>query len=461
MLKQLLNFWLFPIFGMFFAAGTAISAGAGAEGGGDGGGVDSSAADGGEGNDATDLDEGGDLDAGADGEGGSDAAGEDGGTENQDPDAPVDLGDGRQVPAKWKKLFDAAQKLGVAKEAKQLYYAQQRLAKAIPGGINGAIQMAKDIEELGGIESIQQLQDDLGTYQQDAEAFENNPSKWVETGFQENADSALKAFVYSLDYVGEHHPEHYDHLMAKVIVNDLAQLDVRAIHAKLAAMKDDPDAKVLARALAEYYNSRLETSKQAPEKKTDAKSKALTDRESQVERREMDVRFKEVNRDAFPALRTGVTGALKAEAKRAGVDLDKLSKDYPGEWRDLLNDIHKRVMRSATKDSRFLDKYYAHVKTGDLKRALKAINDKHNALIPDAVREAIAERGLFRKKKGAAGGDKGAVGADKSAAAQNQGWTRVSQRPANSAIDWEKTSTALQLDGKYILKDGKKVIVQY
>lgn len=460
MLQRLLSFWLFPIFGMFFAVGSTVDLGG--AGGTDGGSVDSSTTDGGEGADSAGVDEGGESDAGDVDQGDAEGSGEDGGAADQDPDAPVEIEGGRQVPGKFKKLFELAKKAGLEKEAKQLYFAQQRLAKAIPGGINAAIQLAKDVEELGGLEGVQQLQTDLGTYQSDAQDFETNPQKWIESGFQENADSALKAFTYSLDYVADKHPEHYDHLMAKVIVNDLANLDIRSIFAKLNGLKDDPDAKVLARTLAEYYNARLETSKKVPEKKVDQQSKALTERESKIAQKEMDVRFREVNRDAFPVLKTGVTNALKTEAKRSGIDLDKLAKDYPAEWRDLLNDIHQRVMKSATKDTRFLDKYYAHVKTGDTKRALKAINDKHNALIPQAVKEAVAERGLFRKKK--TGTDKGsgaAAGTDKTAAAQAQGWTRVSQKPANGLIDYNRTTTSMALDGKYILKDGKKVVVAY
>jgi hypothetical protein len=463
----LLKFWLFPIFGLFWAAGAAIDPGAGSGGGGDdgangggdgagGGGSadDGAGADAGEGDQNDQGDVSGQSNVDADGTAGDNADG-------ADPDAPVDLGDGRTVPSKWKKLFDQAAKAGLGKEAKQLYFAQQRLAKVIPGGVNAAIQLAKDVEEIGGVDGIRQLQDDIAVYQQDAEAFESNPAQWVETGFQENPDAALKSFAHSLDYVAEHHPEHYDHLMAKVIVNDLSNLDVRAMYTALKSLKDNPEAQKLAQQLAEYYNSRLETSNKVPEKKIDAAAKKLTEREKAIEKREMETRYSDVNRDAFPALKASVNKVLAAEAKKIGIDLAKLSKEYPGEWRDALNDIHKRVMQGAIKDTRFIDKYFALVKANDLKRALKAINEKHDQLVPDAVRAALAERGLFRgKKKPNATSDKGNQNSGGSGNA-TQGWLKVSKRPENSAINWSKTTQAMQLDGKYILKDGKKVVVQY
>lgn len=470
MLRLLLNIWLFPIFGLMFAAGATIGD-VGAGGGSDG--ADSSGGDGGDsGDDGAIGDDGADADSNSDADtDGTDAdgdAGDDGADADAkyDPEAPVDLGDGRKVPGKFKKLFDLATKAGVGKEAKQLYFAQLRLEKAIPGGVNGAIELARSVEQMGGVEGIQGIQDELQTYQTDSQDFEQNPSKWVENGFKENADSALKAFAHSLDFVSEHHPEHYDYTMAKVIVNDMASLPVRKIHDILSSLKDNPEAQRAAKELADYYNSRLETSKKAPEKKADAQSKALTDRESKVEQREMGVRFTEVNREVFPALKTSVTKSLQSEAKAAGVDLAKISKEYPGEWRDLLNDIHKRVMRAAQKDQRFIDKHYALVKKGYLKRAAKAVNDKHESVIPDAVRDAVKERGLFRGKKNTAAGGKGKPGAggdggNNNNAAQNQGWATVSKRPENSLINWSKTTSGLQLDGKYILNDGKKVVVKY
>lgn len=467
MLQLLLKFWFFPLF-MMFASGAGI-ADLGTNGGDTGGGDNG---DGGadDGSDGSSDDGDGSADDGADDSASADlnADADDADSQNDDadPNAPVDLGDGRQVPGKFKKLFDLAKKAGLEKEAKQLYFAQQRLAKAIPGGINAAIELAKNVDELGGIEGVQQLQDEIGTYKQDEELFSAGDPKWVEAGFQENPESSLRLFAHSLDYVAENHPDHYNHYMAKVIVNDLAHLDVRGMYAKLSAMKDDPEAKALAKTLAEYYNTRLETSKNVPEKKVDAQSKALTDRESKVKKGEMDLRYKQVNTAVFPALKSDVTRVLQAEAKASGIDIAKLSKDYPAEWRNMLNEIHQKVMKQAIKDSRFIAKYAALVEKGELERAERAINEKHKAIIPEIVRAVKQSYGVFRGKKAAnAAADKGGAG-DKggnssAAAAQGQGFTRVRQAPERSLVDWNKTTTQMQLDGKYILRDGKKVVVAY
>jgi hypothetical protein len=469
MLLLLLNFWLYPVFGMFWAAGAVADAGTGGGGGaGDGGGLSESGGESSGGEDGGDdgslssgLDDGTESDSGGDADPEAAAA--------ADPNALVDSGDGRKIPGKIKKLFEAAKAGGFEKEAKQFFFGLQRLNKVIPGGINGAIELARSVEEFGGVEGVQALQSDLQTHQEDAELFNRADPRWVESGFTENPESALKLFTHSLDYVAEHHPEQYDHLMAKVIINDLGAAPVHDIHALLSSLKDNAQAQALAKKLAEYYNSRNDTAKKTPEKKPDAQNKALTDREAKLEKQTMDLRFTQVNNEVFPQMKSDVTRTLQAQAKLGGIDLPKLAKDYPAEWRSMLNEIHQEIMKAATKDQRFIDKHYALVKKGDIKRAAAAVNAKHAAIIPDIARRIMQNYGVFRGKKAngagpgnkGAQGDRGNAGNTGNAGNANQGWTKVSARPQNGTIDWSKTTSAMQLDGKYILNDGKKVVVQY
>src|SRR5208337_1702910 len=135
-------------FTMFFAAGAAAVAGAGGgTGAGDGGastgsGEGSADSSEGAGGDGSSSDQDG---AGGEGESGELPAGQDG--KQVDPNAAVDLGDGRTVPAKIKKLFDVAKTAGVEKEIRQLYFSNERLTKAIPGGVKGAVELANSVEQ--------------------------------------------------------------------------------------------------------------------------------------------------------------------------------------------------------------------------------------------------------------------------------------------------------------------------
>jgi hypothetical protein len=452
-------------FTMFFAA-APVFGGGGGEGAGDGGGGDAQAGD------NAGAGDGSEADAGAEGDGEAidDGSGGDAGGENSqtDPNAPVDLGNGRTVPAKIAKLFKLAKAQGLEKEVRNLYFQNQLLTKKIPGGVKDAIHLVDRVEELGGLEGIESLQSDIQTYQDDAEQFASGDPKWIETGFQENPEASLKHFNHALAVVGEQFPEHYDHVMAKVVLETLDNgSPIGAIYNLLAGLKDNPQAKAAADKLAAWYNAVKETASKLPEKKVDAREKKLTEREQQQEKREMDTRYKQVDAETFPALRGYVAKALQGEAKLKSLDLEKLADEYPGEFRSMKNEIQQEIQKLALKDQRFIDKYYALVKKGDIKRAVAHLNAKHEKIVPDVVREVAGRYGFMRGKKAAAnagnkdGKNNAGAGNDKGNANANAGWTRVNQKPANHLIDYHKTSQAMQLDGKYILKDGKQVIVHY
>ena len=466
LLNFLLNYLMFAGT-MFFAAGAAVDLGGGGAGAGDGAGAgtgtgegDGAAADA----DGTSSGEGdgqpGDADAGGDGQGGTGDR-----RAAADPDAAVDLGDGRTVPAKIKKLFDVAKTAGVEKEIRQLYFQNERLTKAIPGGVKGAIELANSVEEFGGVEGIEQLQSDVESYHEDSELFESGSPKWIESAFTENPDAALKAFNNSLGYVAEKLGEHYDHVMAKVVLDTLDNgSPVANIYNLLASLKDNPQAQKAAEQLAAWYNAVKDTAKKIPEKKVDAREKALSDKEAKIEQREMGQRYTQVNAEVFPVMKGQVARTLEAEAKLVGVDLKKASAEYPAEFEDMLKKIHNSIMRTATKDKRFVDKHYGLIKKGDLKRAADAINAKHEKIVPEIVRTEAARYNFMKGKKKAAAADAGSGGGNKGAdanAAASAGWSRVNAAPHKSTVNWSKTTQAMQLDGKYILNDGKKVQVHY
>lgn len=451
-MRHLLNFLLTKLlFGstLFFAAAPI-----GDQGGGDGGAAP--VTDGGDGSDGGEVTDGGGdgSDDGsttvADGGEGADGA-------KTDPNALVDDGSGRKIPSKWAKLFGEAKKQGFEKEAKQYFFGLQRLTKVIPGGINGAIELAKSLEEYGGVEGIQQLQADLESSKSDSELLSTNPSQWVQGSFEQNPETSLKAFALSLDYVADHHPEQYDHLMSKVLVNSISKSPLVGVQNKLLAMTDNPAAQKLAADIYNWYKGLEDVARQIPEKKIDPREKAVTEKETALQTKEMGLRFTEVTNTIKPTMKGQIQKSFDSAAKAAGTTLKAIGDQYPSEWQDFVAKVHKRINEVAVKDQRFIDKHYALVKKGDLKRAADAINAKHEAIIPDIVRELASKSILFKGKK--PNGQVRTPGAQ--TPNPETGWTSVAAKPANGTIDWSKTTGAMQLDGKYILTDGKKVVVKY
>lgn len=385
MLSFLLRFWFFPAFGMFFAEGSSAIATAGDGGSGDTSGDAGSTSD--EGSSSTD--DGGDSgDSAGDRLSAEDSADGDGAN---DPNALVDTGDGRKIPAKYKELFEKD------KDLRNTYFSYQALKKAFPGGVKEAVQLARNVAQLGGLEGIEQLQSDLDSYSSDAEAFNNGDRKWVEASFAENADISLKHFTNALDYVSEHHPEQYDHLMAQVITNDLANLDVHGIYGVLAGLKDNPEAQKYAKALASYYNSRSDLARKAPEKQIDPQQKRLDAERQQLGKEKQQVRNKTINTEAGPYLNRAIESSLGAAAKSAGFDLAKLQKEQPNRWGRFVKDVRAAVHADVLNDKKWLDRYSSALASNDTAKCVRMLNARHDQAIKGTDSKGGVAAGIFHE----------------------------------------------------------------
>jgi hypothetical protein len=445
LLSFLLNHFLFAGT-MFFAAGAGIA------GAGDGGGGALGQATGNEG-----AGDAGDSVISADDS--SDAAGSDDDTAGTtvdaatDPDAPVDLGDGRTVPAKWKALFDAAKTAGLDKDVKQLFFGAQKLTKAFPGGINEAIALKQTLEQHGGVEAIESLKADIQTYEADAQSFLETPDKWAETGFKENPDAALKAFSHSLDIVANQMPEQYNFLMSKIVLNTLDDGPVGELYQFLST-STDATAKALAQKLAGFYNGIKGMASKVPEKKIDPERQKLEADRTALQGEQEQLRNHTVNSQTIPRLGREITSSLEKEAKAVGFDLKKFETEQPGAYQALRGDILKAVMTEASKDATFTRNYKAKLKQGDTQTAVAMMNQKHDKIMPDIVRALAVKYGI----KKAAGAKPAVRGAQPVAAGAGSGAVRqVSAMPPRGEINFDKTPPGMVLEGKAVLKTGETV----
>jgi hypothetical protein len=472
MLRYLLNLWLYPVLGMMFAAGTVVGD-VGGTGGGDGGGSNSSGDSSGMG-DAGGQGGNGEVSGDAEGEeaGISDAGAgaESQGTGETDPNALVDSGDGRKIPAKYQELFKNDKAL------REMYYSQAVLKRTFPGGVKDAIALAKSVEEFGGVEAVEQLQSELGTFHADAELFEKDPGKWIEQAFAENSDVSLKAFAHSLDFVADNHPEHYNHLMAKVIKNDLdSSLPVADIHALLAGLKDNPKAQELAGQLAAYYNHRNKLAKQIPEKQVDPQQKKLDARDAELNKKSQDIRNKTINSEAAPHMNGQIDSSLKKAAKDAGFDLAKLQKDQPNRYGRFLKDVRRAVHENVLSDTKWLDRYSAALATNDTAKCVRLLNARHDQAINGvgdtpgvvapvfhewfgppkaAVRQQTANGGnRSQNQNGNRGGGNGGNGGGRETP------VLVNALPAAKDINYNDPKTD-KWEGIYRLKTGKLIQVK-
>lgn len=428
--------------------GGEAGAGGGGEGAGEGAGVDDADTGAGEGGDNTER-------LGGEGEG------------EGDPNALVDAGDGRKIPAKYKEIFEKN------KELRSLYFGAQALRKAFPGGVKEAVELARQVEDLGGLEGIEQVQSELSEYTGDAELFNNGDPKWIENSFQQDPDLSLKHFNNALGYVSEHHPEHYDHLMAKVIVNDLGALPVRQIYDILAGLKDNPQAQQAAKTLAAYYNSRQELAKKAPEKQINPQQKKIDEQNAKLTEREQKVRNQSINAEAGPHLNRTIESTLTAAAKIDGFDLAKLQKEQPNRYGRFLKDVRNAVHAEVLNDSKWLDRYAAALAANDVAKCVRMLNARHDQAIkgtdlkPGVASVILREwfgtpkGGARRPGAGGAGGSGGGSGATRTVTSNGKSETPilVNSLPPAKEINYSDPVTD-KWNGIYRLKTGKLIQVK-
>lgn len=444
---------------MFFADGASSMAAV--DGGGNGG---EDAGAGGEA-DSGSISSGDDTTDGGSGtgEGGEDDERVGAGEGEGDPNAQVTLADGRKIPAKYKELFEQDKNLRAD------YFNQRALAKVFPGGVKEAVALARQVEDLGGLDGIERVQADLNAYTADAEAFNSGDPKWIESSFAENPEISLKHFNNALGYVSEHHPEHYDHLMAKVIVNDLAHLPLQEIHGLLAGIKDNPRAQAAAKSLAQYYNSRQEFAKKAPEKQIDPQQRKIDEQNAQLSEREQKVRNQSINAEAGPYLTRTIEGSLAATAKAAGFDLAKLQKEQPNRYGRFLKDVRNAVHNEVLNDSKWLDRYSAALATGDTAKCVRMLNARHDAAIKGTetkpgVASVIfadwfgpAKAGSRRPGSSASGNNSAASGKPRTFGKETP--VLVNALPAAKEINYSDPLTD-KWNGIYRLKTGKLIQVR-
>jgi hypothetical protein len=436
---------------MFFAAGApAITEGGGGSDGNVGAGTGGEAAD--SGSVAPIGEDGGDSLPSGD-QAGVEGVGKDGQT---DPNALVDSGDGRKIPQKYAELFKTDKVL------RDMFFSQATLRRTFPGGVKDAVELAKNVEELGGLDGVEQLQTDLKTYTADAELFEKDQAKWIETSFGENADASLKAFDHALDYVAEHHSDHYNHAMAKVIQNTLDKFSpIHDIYTLLAGLTDNPTAQNEAKKLAGWYNGLRDIAAKIPEKKLDPEQKKLDARGAELDQKGQELRNKTINLEALPYMTKTIESALDKTAKASGFDIAKLKTEQANRYGRFLKDVTRAIHENVLKDEKWMDRYAKALVANDTAKCVRMLNARHDQAITGNDREPGVVSAIFQEWFGTG---KPVVKKEPGQQPSGQRQTtstgsapvRVSAMPPKNEIDWHNPKTKI-IDQVAMRRDGKLV----
>jgi hypothetical protein len=483
----LLKFWLMPIFGLFAAGASALGGAAGETAGAI---IDSTGSgDFGEG-------EGEGSGAGAgegEGEGAGSGEGEGAAAAAQGGEgAQGDKGaaDGRKMPAALRSHIaelKAAGKGDLAKEINTVFWGfkklQSDLVQAFPGGLKEAVELKTQLEEAGGLDSIQELQGEIDEWRSVDEQLSNGDPNVVKTMFEQFPDGLKAVMPAALDNWANVDADGYDRHMAGVAYSTLngsgIPTDLQLAYSLLEQydLDKNPPLKRILGILAKSYNWIGNLGKFAAEKpaaaagagKQGIKDTKLTEREQRVaaSERKQTISTISTNFQSFttPKFESHLKDLFKDKAIPAHVNKQEVYKRAIANVFLVLG-----AGGNAAKGikSQFEKKYDAYLDNGDQQGALKFLQSRAEPLMADAVSKAYKwlYRGESSGKGNGAGAGKGnaaaAAGKGGNAAAgdgsnADGGFVLIGYDPKPSSIDRSKTTNAMIFKNQAILKSGKRV----
>lgn len=344
-----------------------------------------------------------------------------------------------------------------AKEFRAALFDAATLRKEFPEGIREAVALKQEIEEIGGMEAITGMRGELDAWKGlDADWVGNKPQFAAEM-----AESNPEAFAFHAPHVmskyAEVDPDGFSYQVSRVFAQDMQANNVGMAMERMKDFILGDDGKIkpemvgVARqwqALAGYFDRVNGMAAKPPEAKQPTKPQV-----SDVDQREQALTVREFSNERASVKNSITEAEFKKNAAGRKISADKVST-----IQELYETALDRAVRSVPGHKEKIDRYVAAKdRTGYRKYMDGVIRQK----APAAMQAAFRRAGVGDKP----GPKAVAKPAAKSgvSVAQTTGFTRVGTKPNHNDVDWQATARIAGKkggDGKYILRDGSKVLYQ-
>lgn len=400
------------------------------------------------------------TDSGVDSTVNDDSTQVDTGAETHDDTAPVitDANGQLKLSEKARAELDRikAENPKLAREMRAALFDRQTLLAKVPGGVKEALATIEAYEAEGGSEAVQQVKAELGQWKDLDADFQAGKPEFVRDIAAGNPEAFLKAAPAVMSKFAEMAPDHYSHEVSKVFAADMAANDVllnmRLLQREIGMLPEASRGPVqqLWNALAGYVDRVNGIAKTAP--KAEAKPSATTQTETAPDN--------SLTVEQFAWEKTKVKEGITKTEFEKNLGTRKLSAEKVSTIQELYETALDRMVRSIPGHTAKVDRFLAAKdKAGYRKHMDAAIRSK----APEAMAAAFRKAGVGAKPGPAAKpGQKPAPGA-KPAATAATGFTRVGTRPDNNSVNWSATAGIPGKkggDGKFVLRDGSKVLFQ-
>lgn len=334
-------------------------------------------------------------------------------------------------------------------QIKDVIFENQRWKSAFPEGLKEAVATRDAISALGGVQGLQDTQQALQDYGNLESLFENGDPKFM-SQLAEAAPEAFSQIMPSgLEKWRAIDPELYSHTMSRALIETLDQAKVsdtiEAIWNNLDPEKQKAERSALAQ-IWQTLNSMRESAAKAPERTISPEQEALSRREQEIAAREQRAMLAPVANAGKQQIQTIVEREMNSAFQWSATDPDV---------KDAIQDrVRQEVVRASLKDKNFLAAYDSYKSRGDAQGLQRHITNFQAKVAPGIVQRVAR---LFNVKP------KGAPSVSRKTTAQasttaERGWEKIQRQPEVRDIDRSKTTPDMVIDGKAILKSGRKVM---
>lgn len=343
----------------------------------------------------------------------------------------------------------------LAREMRAALFDRQTLLAKVPGGVKEALATIEAYEAEGGSEAVQAVKAENKLWQDLDADFQAGEPKFVEDIAKGNPEAFTKLAPTVMSKFAELAPDQFSYHVSKVFAQDMAANDValnmRLLQREIAALPEANRGEVqkIWNQLAAYVDRVNGMSKKAPEAKAPV---ADVSRGTSEPNNSLTV-------EQFAWERTKLKDSITKSEFEKNIGTRKLPEEKVSTIQELYENALDRMVTAIPGHKAKVDRFLAAKdKDGYRKHMDAAIRSK----APEAMAQAFRKAGVGAKP-GPAAKPAAKPAAPGTKAAPTTGFTRVGTKPDHNAVDWTRTSRIPGKqggDGKFIMRDGSKVLFQ-
>lgn len=377
---------------------------------------------------------------------GAEKQGESGAEQQEASQTPV-KGDLRSLlkdPAKREALKALDPSLpGLLRDA---LHGREQLMKEFPGGLNEAVEFRKIVHEMGGREGLQEVRQTVDDYSNLDTLYTEGKPEFVQQIAEGDPEAFSRMVPHAIEQFAKVNPEHYQHIMARVLVNTFDGVGLSNALKGLIQSADDK-AKPGIQEILDYVESFRPIAAKVPEKKVDAREQQLTQKEQEFAQRQAESLMKSVDTDSIRHRDSVIEREIKPFGDWQTMDPDR--KGAVASW------ISQRIGKALSADRNFIERRQRLIANGDREGLAKLERDKLSEMVPKLVPQAAKVFGVT--KNAAKPAQQPAKQSAQPAKPAPKGFTMVKSAPNPANVDRSKTTSDMIFANQAVLKNGSRI----